>query len=246
MEIGKIIKEQRSERKMTQEDLANEFYVSRQLISKWENGRSYPDLEQLLKLSDFFELTLDELLRGDKKMVASMSVGIKKKRMMIGVILLLVGVIISMGYNTWSKQVLFLKPDDVEIVSINKIKTPEKTVYDSVLKKEIVMPEDIKYQIEIKNKKAFTKINSAEVYGTQDIDDPNVYIYIQGHPSIFNHHKFEMLSIDSNPKIGYMENEAQVSNNKGKSIRMIDIESYISNESQLDHSWQWIEKETLE
>jgi len=39
---------------MTQEELANEFFVSRPLISKWENGKSYPDLEQLLKLSDFF------------------------------------------------------------------------------------------------------------------------------------------------------------------------------------------------
>jgi len=69
VETGKIIKEKRTAKNMTQEELANELFVSRPLISKWENERSYPDLEQLLKLSDFFDLTLDELMRGDKKMI---------------------------------------------------------------------------------------------------------------------------------------------------------------------------------
>ena len=63
MEIGKIIKEQRNTKNLTQQALANDLFVSRQLISKWENGRSYPDLQQLIQLSDYFELSLDELMR---------------------------------------------------------------------------------------------------------------------------------------------------------------------------------------
>ncbi|MHC5230145.1 helix-turn-helix domain-containing protein [Enterococcus sp. LJL99] len=69
MEIGKIIKRCRLEKGLTQEELGNKFYVSRQLVSKWENNRSYPDLNQLIQLSDFFNLSLDELMRGDKKMI---------------------------------------------------------------------------------------------------------------------------------------------------------------------------------
>lgn len=45
-----------------------------------ENGRSYPDLEQLLKLSEFFDLTLDELLRGDRKMTNKLNWDTKKKK----------------------------------------------------------------------------------------------------------------------------------------------------------------------
>lgn len=69
MEIGSIIKKCRTEKKMTQEELANLLFVSRQLISKWENNKSYPDLNQLILLSDYFDLSLDELMRGDQKMI---------------------------------------------------------------------------------------------------------------------------------------------------------------------------------
>ena len=59
MRIGKIIKEERTKRQLTQENLAEEFFVTRQLISKWENDKSYPDLDQVVKLSEFFQKKLD-------------------------------------------------------------------------------------------------------------------------------------------------------------------------------------------
>lgn len=65
MAIGKIIKNFRLKKELTQEELGNIFFVSRQLISKWENGKSYPDLNQLIQLSDYFDLSLDELMRGE-------------------------------------------------------------------------------------------------------------------------------------------------------------------------------------
>ena len=63
MDIGKIIKEERTKRNLTQEQLAQEFFVTRQLISKWENGRGYPDIENLILLSDLYQVSIDELLR---------------------------------------------------------------------------------------------------------------------------------------------------------------------------------------
>ena len=246
MEIGKIIKENRSLKQLTQEELAQEFFVSRQLISKWENGKSYPDLEQLLKLSDFFDLTLDELLRGDKKMVSKISNSVKKKRIMIGIILFLASIIVGMGYFYWSQQVIFLNPDEIEVVSINKIKIPKQTMYDSTLKKEILIPEDVKYQIEIESNKKFVKINQAEVFGTLDIDDENIYVYVQAQPTIFNLNSQAILSIEANPKIVSSENEVKIITNNNKAIRILDVTTYKDSEDQIDHSLKWIEKEKLQ
>lgn len=49
---------------LSQEELGMELQVSRQTISKWESGQSYPDFERLVILSDYFNMTLDELVKG--------------------------------------------------------------------------------------------------------------------------------------------------------------------------------------
>ncbi len=48
---------------LSQEELGAELHVSRQTISKWESGQSYPDFQRLVLLSDYFELTLDQLVK---------------------------------------------------------------------------------------------------------------------------------------------------------------------------------------
>ena len=48
---------------LSQEELGAELKVSRQTISKWESSQSYPDFQRLVLLSDYFGLTLDELVR---------------------------------------------------------------------------------------------------------------------------------------------------------------------------------------
>ena len=50
---------------MSQDDLAARVYVSRQTISSWENGRTYPDVQSLLLLSEIFGATVDSLIKGD-------------------------------------------------------------------------------------------------------------------------------------------------------------------------------------
>lgn len=51
--------------KLSQEELAEKVYVTRQTVSNWENGKSYPDIHSLLLLSSLFEVSLDELVKGD-------------------------------------------------------------------------------------------------------------------------------------------------------------------------------------
>ena len=65
MNLSKQIKKLREEAGYSQEELSEKIYVSRQTISNWENERSYPDIHNLLLLSVLFNVTLDELVKGD-------------------------------------------------------------------------------------------------------------------------------------------------------------------------------------
>lgn len=65
MEFGEKLKQARISAGLTQEDVVRQVGVSRQTVSNWENNRSYPDLASVLKLSDLYGLSLDDLLRED-------------------------------------------------------------------------------------------------------------------------------------------------------------------------------------
>ena len=69
MSIGNQIMIIRREQQLTQEQFGNLFHVTRQTVSNWENGKSYPDLQLLVAISDQFGVSLDTLLKGDTKMV---------------------------------------------------------------------------------------------------------------------------------------------------------------------------------
>lgn len=65
MNIGNQIKFFRQRDHLSQEELAAKLYVSRQTISNWENDKSYPDIHNLLMLSSLFQVSLDNLVKGD-------------------------------------------------------------------------------------------------------------------------------------------------------------------------------------
>ena len=60
MELGNQIKKYRSELQISQEQLADRIYVSRQTISNWENEKSYPDVNSLILLSEVFQTSIDK------------------------------------------------------------------------------------------------------------------------------------------------------------------------------------------
>lgn len=64
--FGNFLKELRKEQKLTQEDLAKEFVVDRGTISKWERGEYIPTSDMLLNISNYFGLTINELLAGER------------------------------------------------------------------------------------------------------------------------------------------------------------------------------------
>ncbi|MGE7307256.1 helix-turn-helix domain-containing protein [Priestia megaterium] len=65
--LGEQLQKLREEKKMSREELAGEMNVSRQAVYKQENNKGYPDIENLIKLSELYDVTLDELIKGDQK-----------------------------------------------------------------------------------------------------------------------------------------------------------------------------------
>lgn len=72
MNIGNQILNIRKEKQLTQEEFGRLFHVTRQTVSNWENGKSYPDLQILVRMSNQFDISLDTLLKENSKMVQSM------------------------------------------------------------------------------------------------------------------------------------------------------------------------------
>src|SRR5690606_26931001 len=67
MALGERLKESRVNKGYSQGDVADFLHISRQSISKWENGNSYPDLDNLVKLSTYYEVSIDELLKENQE-----------------------------------------------------------------------------------------------------------------------------------------------------------------------------------
>lgn len=91
MEIGKKLKDARMKSGFTQEMVAEKINVSRQTISNWENEKSYPDIISVIELSSLYSISLDDLLKGDEKMMEHLEEStnvVKSTRKLIGAILL--------------------------------------------------------------------------------------------------------------------------------------------------------------
>ena len=105
MELGQRLKDIRNLNKMSQEELADKIYVSRQTISNWENDKSYPDIHSLIMLSEIFNVTLDELVKGDieimKEKINEDIVSRFKKDSTIYGILLILSIVLIVPLNKY-------------------------------------------------------------------------------------------------------------------------------------------------
>lgn len=69
MNVGQNILTVRKDQNLTQAEFGKLFHVTRQTVSNWENGKSYPDLQILTDISDRFQISLDKLIKEDPNMV---------------------------------------------------------------------------------------------------------------------------------------------------------------------------------
>lgn len=118
--IGGFLKELRQEKQITQEQLAEQMGVSRRTVSRWETGNNLPDLSVLVELSDYYNVDLNEIFRGERRseimdtelkdtlmQAAEYTEGIKKKIVRRMHLLFICGCIAFVFYLT----VLFLEPE---------------------------------------------------------------------------------------------------------------------------------------
>ena len=116
MEIGKKLKEARINSGLTQEQVAEDIKVTRQTISNWENERSYPDIMNVIDLSNLYSLSLDDLLKGDDKMIEHLEENtniVKSNRKLIAAIMInVLLVILLVAFN------MFLRDNQYYLIGI--------------------------------------------------------------------------------------------------------------------------------
>ncbi|MCG1010543.1 helix-turn-helix transcriptional regulator [Salinicoccus sp. ID82-1] len=73
-EFGNKLKVLREEKGWSQDKLAKELNVSRQAVYKWETNKGYPDIKNLIIISDIFSVTIDELIKSDEELQNKISI----------------------------------------------------------------------------------------------------------------------------------------------------------------------------
>ena len=99
MKIGETILKLREEKKMSQEEFAQNYHVTRQTISNWEKEKNYPDLQTLVKISDESGVPLDSMLKDNFSMVQELDKKVRHLKIFkIGTIVVLAIVILVSAY----------------------------------------------------------------------------------------------------------------------------------------------------
>ena len=102
MELGNQLQKLREKHDMSQQDLADKLNVSRQAIYKWEHNKGYPDIENLIALSDVFQVTVDEMIRSDDKLREKINVdeddsSFNDPGFYIGMVIMFIGILTDFG-----------------------------------------------------------------------------------------------------------------------------------------------------
>lgn len=140
MEFNEKLQELRKKKGLTQEELAQQLYVSRTAISKWESGRGYPNIDSLKAISKFFSVTIDELLSGDEVLtIAEEESKVKEKRfcdIVYGLLDLSVAVFFFLPLFRESTDVVV---NAVSLLNLSEIALYTKTAYFIAVISMVVM-----------------------------------------------------------------------------------------------------------
>ena len=67
-EVANSIKQLRQEKKLSQDQLAEQLHVTRQAVSNWENGKTQPDVDTLTRLAEIFDVSVERIIYGKEKL----------------------------------------------------------------------------------------------------------------------------------------------------------------------------------
>lgn len=164
MEIGQQIIRYRKQQALSQEELAEKVYVSRQSISNWENDKTYPDIHSLLLLSQIFQVSLDQLIKGDiEKMKYTITQVDKKnferdtKVMVTLMILLMISSYPLVYFLEWLGLGIFVLLSIITMTYANRVERFKKK-YDVQTYKEILAVSSGKLLDEIEKREERAKL----------------------------------------------------------------------------------------
>ncbi|HHR3194065.1 TPA: helix-turn-helix domain-containing protein [Streptococcus agalactiae] len=164
MEIGQQIIRYRKQQALSQEELAEKVYVSRQSISNWENDKTYPDIHSLLLLSQIFQVSLDQLIKGDiEKMKYTITQVDKKnferdtKVMVTLMILLMISSYPLVYFLEWLGLGIFVLLSIITMTYANRVERFKKK-YDVQTYKEILAVSNGKLLDEIEKREERAKL----------------------------------------------------------------------------------------
>ena len=98
MTLGERIRGERKKRGLSQEELADILNVSRQAITKWETDRGIPDIANLIRISEEFEISLDELIKGDNSIKRKIIYDSTMKKWHLLVLIYLMAIVAYIAY----------------------------------------------------------------------------------------------------------------------------------------------------
>ncbi len=96
------INELRKKNNLSQDGFANLFHVSRQTVSSWENGKSYPDVEMLIKISQHFGISVDDLVKNEMQLTTNNKSKTNSRLWLIALPIFVLICVIAVGI--WNKH----------------------------------------------------------------------------------------------------------------------------------------------
>ena len=175
MNIGEQINNLRKQHGLSQDDFANLFNVSRQTISNWENGKSYPDLEMIIKVSDYFKISIDELLKNDVQTVKKIDneKKAKKKYLILLLVLCFLGTVIIWGlYSKYQDSIeVDFTMEKHETYKNNETKEQSMNIANGYFS----VPKDEKLDVQVKG-----DIDDGKLHVTITNQDNKVYYQLDG------------------------------------------------------------------
>lgn len=108
MEFSSKIREVRKKENLTQEEFAEKIFVSRNAVAKWETNRGYPDIQNLITISDVFEISLDELIKKDKNVKNKIIAESSSKKWHLLVIIYLITIILYILYFLFAHKIFMI------------------------------------------------------------------------------------------------------------------------------------------
>ncbi|AJI26274.1 helix-turn-helix transcriptional regulator (plasmid) [Bacillus cereus] len=136
MNLGSQLKRFRESKSFSQEDVARKVGVTRQAVYKWESNKSYPDIDNLILLSELYEVTIDELIKGSEDAREELDKKDKNEceddddendfGFFIGIVLIFVGIFIGIEgislFITILGMLIMIFYSDVKKLIINEFK----------------------------------------------------------------------------------------------------------------------------